>query len=186
MDKQQFEDLVDVLLKRGDMLSLLFLTGAGLSLIVATLKFQGEKKEFEFKGITFKLTQFWIVAIGFTIAHIYFANLFVHSCRLLKPFEAKLKHEAWWKLTYTKAPFIFQDMQPAKQKWVKDFWMLDFSSPATILIIAISALIVITIIKLEKPTKRQKIFYWCIAYVLLTANWFTGGWWLIELSKSLK
>ena len=103
----------------------------------------------------------------------------------MKPFEAKLKHEAWWILTYTKAPFIFQDMQPAKQKWFEDFWMLDFSSPATILIIAISALIVITIIKLEKPTKRQKIFYWSIAYVLLTANWFTGGWWLIELSKSL-
>lgn len=185
MENEVLQDLIKGLLSRADRLSLLYLSGAGVALLVATLKFQGKKKEFEFKGVAFKLTQYWIVAFAFTIVHIYFSFLFIHACHKFIQSDKPSKEIAFNKLTYSEAPFIFQDMTLVKPSLTKYKYNLDLGSPAAILLIGILVLFVITIIKVEKTNLRQKIFYWGMAYVILVVNFFTGGWWMIELSKSL-
>ncbi len=143
------------------------------------------KKEFDFKGITFKLTQYWIVALAFTLVHIYFSFLFINASHKFNQLATTSKQTALNTLTYSEAPFIFQDMTLVTPTSTKYKYNLDTTSPAAILLLGILILFIITIIKIEKTTWREKIFYWLMAYIVLVANFFTGGWWMIELSKSL-
>jgi hypothetical protein len=185
MENKELEELIKGLINRAGNISLLYLSGAGVALLVATLKFQGDKKEFEFKRISFKLTQYWIVAIAFTLVHIYFSLLFVNACHKFLPLDNSCKKIAFNSLTYSEAPFIFQDLKLVIPTSVRHEYKLDLTSPAAILLLGILVLLVITIIKVEKTTWRQKLFYWFMAYFILVTNFFTGGWWMIELSKSL-
>lgn len=185
MDDKILTDLIKGLISRGDRLSLLYLSGAGIALLVSTLKFQGEKKEFDFKGINFKLTQYWIVAVAFTLVHVYFSFLFIHSSHKFKKLDAISKQKAFNTLTYSEAPFIFQDMKLVTPTSTKYKYNLDIENSAAILLLGILVLFIITIIKIKKTTWREKLFYWLMAYLILVTNFFTGGWWMIELSKSL-
>ncbi|MFD1000032.1 hypothetical protein ACFQ21_11985 [Ohtaekwangia kribbensis] len=185
MENDLVDNLISGLISRADRLSLLYLSAAALALLVARLKFQDENGRFEYKGVSFKITQYWIVAIAFTIVHIYFAYLFVNACDKFEPFEDSVKRKAFAMLTYSDAPFIFQDMSLVKPTGIENAYTLDFMSPAVILLLGILTLIVLTIIKIKNVNWQQKIFYWLIAYVIMVANFYTGGWWMIELSKSL-
>lgn len=185
MENKELEYLIKGLISRADRLSALYLSVAGLALVVTTLRLQGTEKKFEFSGVHFKLTNFWLVAAAFTVSHIYLAFLFVSACHKFIPLEREYKKIALEKLTYSEAPFIFQDMKLVQPTSTKYKYILDLKNPASILLLGILLLILITIIRVEAIILRQKLFYLFIAYLLLVVNYCTGGWWMIELSKSL-
>jgi len=185
MDDEQLHRLIEGLLSRAERLNVLYLSAAGLALVILTLKYQGKERTFKFFEIYFKLDQYWIACFVYTLAHIYLSYLFVDICHKFTALSGSAKQAALETLTISKAPFIFQDLPLMKYTGVKYQYSLTLTSPASLLIICILSTVIATIIKIKVQKWFHNVPYWFIALVLFIANFIAGEWWMIELSKAL-
>lgn len=166
-------------------LDIIVLAGATLSGVVIALRATG-KEEFEFKGVSLNVENYWMVCILLTISHGYFAYVFVDRVDMLLRGKPNFAKEAWETVSVN-GPIIMQGLRersaigtielPFGHRFV--LYDMNHLDPTTLLAVAFIILLFISLLPKLRQIGWDNPTIWLAPTFVPFLNWSIGSYWAI-------